>query len=209
MTPSYAINIYWLDLVQDLCRQVQLLWVHRCCIPVLSRKQFHPGLPWPLAFSVFQRPLFYNNLLALERGGGGGRCSICGSTVYWHIILFDQLYISTSPIISCTKKLLQWGLRATLSMSGEIMSGKRVDTCPFSRLSFPTMGPWSGLQCQACVSSCSAVLKSSHKAVDCPKPCLPLWSITAHRLSQLARLLMSPWFQEACQHLLVRQKLSI
>lgn len=49
----------WVALFQNLLRQPQLVWVHECRGPVVSRRHCFPG---PLAFAIFPPPLSNSTL---------------------------------------------------------------------------------------------------------------------------------------------------
>lgn len=66
-----SMHANWLDLVPILYRQPQLLGVLESSTPVMSRRQFQSGLPWPQALTVFPLPLPWWSL-----SHAGWRCEI-------------------------------------------------------------------------------------------------------------------------------------
>lgn len=49
-------NIYWLDLMQILCKQPWILWVHECSSPVVSRRLYFPLFLLNLALMIIPFP---------------------------------------------------------------------------------------------------------------------------------------------------------
>lgn len=85
-------SVDWLDLMQVLCKQPQLLRAHEYSSSIMSKRYcFAAGLPNLRPFQSF-----YTMVLP-EEGEEDAKCGVCGWV--FHSLLFDQLWVSILIII--------------------------------------------------------------------------------------------------------------
>lgn len=149
---------------------------------MLFRSHFHAGPPWHLTFDLW---LFISLSSVLQPPPCPRVCACACMCACVRAVEMSHLWLSTLHIIcsvtviNYTKKLPWWDLRATpIYQERDADLEGNLILCPFSKMivvgsflepvSTPTMGSWSGLQCQACIFSCGAALKFNQKAAGYP-----------------------------------------
>lgn len=110
--PSSHWDADWLYLVQVLCRQLHLLWVHECRDSVMSRRVS----PHSSLFCLSQSLRPFSAMVPETWEGSSYRCHICDEALCRHLpSSVSLLWVSAFTTIHCAEKLPWWGARAALN----------------------------------------------------------------------------------------------
>lgn len=92
----------------------------------VSSSMFQSGPPWPLTLIVLSpSPM-------VGRGRSIDVLFVAQSCIDTQLLHFDRLWVSALTTVYCTKKLLRWGLRATLIDRNRILESSLIK-CSFNK----------------------------------------------------------------------------